>query len=34
MFKDPWGHEWTIATRVEDVPEDEMERRMAAMQQG
>jgi PhnB protein len=34
MFKDPWGHEWTIATHVEDVPEAEMERRMAEMQQG
>lgn len=28
---DPFGHKWTIATHVEDVPEDEMERRMAAM---
>lgn len=34
MFKDPWGHEWTVATHVEDVPEDEMERRMSEMLQG
>lgn len=24
---DPFGHQWTIATHVEDVPEAEMERR-------
>jgi PhnB protein len=34
MFKDPWGHEWTVATHVEDVSEEDMERRMAEMQQG
>mgnify|MGYP005605694573 CR=1 FL=1 len=34
MFKDPWGHEWTVATHVEDVSEEEMGRRMAEMQQG
>lgn len=28
---DPYGHEWTIATHVEDVSGDEMQRRMAAM---
>lgn len=27
---DPFGHRWTLATHVEDVPEDEMRRRMAA----
>ena len=27
---DPFGHIWTISTHVEDVPEEEMERRMAA----
>ena len=27
---DPFGHQWTIATHVEDVPEDEMKRRMEA----
>lgn len=26
---DPFGHKWTIATHVEDVPEEEMQRRMA-----
>lgn len=30
---DPFGHGWTVATHVEDVPPQEMERRMAAMQQ-
>jgi len=28
---DPFGHQWQIATRVEDVPPAEMERRMAAI---
>lgn len=28
-FTDPFGHSWVIATHVEDVPEDEMQRRMA-----
>ncbi len=27
---DPFGHRWTLATHVEDVAEDEMQRRMAA----
>jgi PhnB protein len=27
---DPFGHRWTISTHVEDVSEDEMQRRMAA----
>lgn len=26
---DPFGHSWTLATHVEDVAEDEMQRRMA-----
>jgi PhnB protein len=25
---DPFGHKWTLATHVEDVPEDEMKKRM------
>ena len=29
---DPFGHGWTIASHVEDVSEEEMMRRMAAMQ--
>ncbi|TMG87745.1 MAG: VOC family protein [Betaproteobacteria bacterium] len=28
---DPFGHVWTIATHVEDVSAEEMQRRMAAM---
>ncbi|MGQ4599850.1 VOC family protein [Nocardia sp. R6R-6] len=28
-FEDPWGHRWTVATHVEDVPPQEMDRRMA-----
>ena len=27
---DPFGHQWQIATHVEDVPPEEMERRMKA----
>ena len=27
---DPYGHRWMLATHVEDVPPEEMERRMAA----
>ena len=27
---DPFGHVWTISTHVEDVPPEEMKRRMAA----
>jgi PhnB protein len=28
---DPFGHKWTIATHIEDVSEEELGRRMAAM---
>jgi PhnB protein len=28
-FEDPFGHGWSIASHVEDVPPDEMERRAA-----
>jgi len=31
---DPFGHVWTIATHIEDVAPEEMERRMQAMMQG
>ncbi len=31
-FVDPFGHVWTISTHKEDVPMEEMKRRMAAMQ--
>ena len=30
---DPFGHRWTISTHVEDVPEDEIQRRMEAYSQ-
>ena len=32
-FEDPFGLEWHIATHVEDIPPDEMERRAAAATQ-
>jgi len=28
-LRDPFGHRWSLATHVEDVGEDEMQRRMA-----
>jgi PhnB protein len=31
QFTDPWGHRWSVASHVEDVSEEEMGRRMAAM---
>jgi PhnB protein len=31
QFEDPWGHLWSIATHVEDVPPEEMARRAEAM---
>ena len=30
QIEDPFGHSWGVATHVEDVPPDEMQRRMAA----
>ncbi|MFF0542350.1 VOC family protein [Nocardia thailandica] len=30
-FEDPWGHRWTVSTHVEDVSEEEMNRRMAEL---
>ena len=30
-IEDPFGHVWTLATRVEDVPPEEMEKRAAAL---
>ena len=33
-FEDPWGHQWHVASHVEDVSEEEMERRSAAMTGG
>jgi PhnB protein len=31
MFSDPFGHKWNVATHVEDVAPEELQRRMAAM---
>jgi len=31
VLEDPFGHVWSIATHVEDVSEEEIERRMSAM---
>jgi len=31
---DPFGHKWTLGTHVEDVPEDEMKKRMEAFSSG
>jgi PhnB protein len=28
QFEDPYGHRWNVATHIEDVPEDEMARRV------
>jgi PhnB protein len=33
QFEDPFGHRWSVATHVEDVPPDEMAKRAAAMAQ-
>jgi len=34
QFVDPFGHRWNIASHIEDVPPDEMERRAAAAMGG
>jgi PhnB protein len=34
QFEDPFGHKWYVASHVEDVPEDEMEKRAAAAMGG
>jgi PhnB protein len=31
QFEDPFGHRWDVATHVEDVPPEEMAKRMASM---
>lgn len=33
-LKDPFGHEWTLATHIEDVSEEEMNKRMEEMMAG
>ena len=34
QFEDPFGHRWSIATHVEDVPPEEMEKRAAEAMAG
>jgi PhnB protein len=34
QFEDPFGHRWIVATHVEDVPPDEMEKRAAEAMSG
>ena len=34
QFVDPWGHRWGVATHIEDVDDDEIERRAAEMMSG
>jgi PhnB protein len=34
QLEDPFGHKWSVATHVEDVPPDEMEKRAAAAMSG
>jgi PhnB protein len=33
-LQDPFGHQWTVATHIEDVPPEEMRRRAEKMMQG
>ena len=33
-FEDPFGHRWSVATHVEDVPPEEMEKRMSEAMAG
>ena len=34
QFTDPFGHKWNVATHVEDVPPDEMAKRMEKVMAG
>jgi PhnB protein len=34
LFVDPFGHKWFVASHVEDVPPEEMEKRAAAAMSG
>lgn len=34
QFEDPFGHRWSVATHVEDVPDDEMRRRVEELMSG
>lgn len=31
QFEDPWGHRWGVATHIEDVPPEELSRRVKEM---
>ncbi len=31
QFLDPWGHKWSVHTHIEDVDDEELDRRAAAM---
>jgi PhnB protein len=33
-FEDPWGHKWHVASHIEDVSPEEMDKRMAEMMGG
>ena len=33
-LQDPFGHTWTVATHIEDIPPDEMRRRAQKFMQG
>jgi PhnB protein len=32
LLKDPFGHQWTIATHIEDVTPEQIAERLAAME--
>ncbi len=34
QFEDPYGHRWNVATHVEDISEEEMQRRAAEIGEG
>ncbi|HEY1357325.1 MAG TPA: VOC family protein [Thermoleophilaceae bacterium] len=34
QFEDPWGHHWSVASHVEDISPEEMEKRAAEMMPG
>jgi PhnB protein len=34
QFNDPFGHRWSVATHIEDVPPDEMAKRVTEMMGG
>jgi PhnB protein len=34
QFEDPFGHQWSVATHVEDVSPEEMAKRAAEMAEG